>query len=463
MGAVRKAYTSLFFVGVFFLPFNSHEGFPFLGEFSRESAFLFFTLGLVLYALEAVHVNRIVFPLKSEVFTLLMAFVVYCMVSTFLNGYSVYHNYFKYTSGINRFIRQYLVLTILSVFFLLYFYKVFLIYELKEIFLKMRKVFSITFFIMIVYSSIEVLILVFGLTGFESVIKLFEFMPFLEVRLDTTFGRISSVSFEPPFLAVYLITIAPWMFSYMMTSKGFKRFTPTLAVLLMTFLSGSRTGLIVVLFQFILFLILLLDTKEFRRYFVYLLGVVLVGVLSLIIVTKGEIIIVAKEKIETLNFKENLTKSVSNKSRFGMQYANFMVFKDNPIFGVGFGQQAYHNRKYYPDWATKDNYEFKLWYLNEDEPSFPPGYNLYIRLLAETGIVGFSLFTLILVLIMLKLFGYVKIRGKDIKIYSIILIISFVGFLLNWLQIDTFRIFGFWLCVVLFLRLQKNLKENKTV
>src|SRR5690606_2328594 len=147
--------------------------------------------------------------------TLLMAFVVYCMVSTFLNGYSVYHNYFKYTSGINRFIRQYLVLTILSVFFLLYFYKVFLIYELKEIFLKMRKVFSITFFIMIVYSSIEVLILVFGLTGFESVIKLFEFMPFLEVRLDTTFGRISSVSFEPPFLAVYLITIAPWMFSYM--------------------------------------------------------------------------------------------------------------------------------------------------------------------------------------------------------------------------------------------------------
>ena len=81
-----------------------------------------------------------------------------------------------------------------------------------------------------------------------------DYFPFTETSLDFRFRRISSVSYEPPFLDIYLITIAAWMFSYILTSKGIIKFLPTIVLFLLTFFSGSRTALIVILFQFIIFI-----------------------------------------------------------------------------------------------------------------------------------------------------------------------------------------------------------------
>ena len=69
---------------------------------------------------------------------------------------------------------------------------------------------------------------------------------------------------------------------------------------------------------------------------------------------------------------------------------------------MGFGQQAYKARPKYPKWATENNYEFRLWYLNDKVKSFPPGYNLYTRLLAETGIIGFFIFSFLLGLLIFQ-------------------------------------------------------------
>ena len=73
-----------------------------------------------------------------------------------------------------------------------------------------------------------------------------------------------------------------------------------------------------------------------------------------------------EDKIETLNFKKNLGKSISNRSRFGIQYTSLLIFAENPFFGVGFGQQGFHAKDKYPEWVTKNNYEFDLFYLNEE-------------------------------------------------------------------------------------------------
>jgi O-antigen ligase len=154
--------------------------------------------------------------------------------------------------------------------------------------------------------------------------------------------------------------------------------------------------------------------------------------------------------------------SISNKSRFGIQYASLLVFLESPIYGVGFGQQAYHAKEKYPKWATYKNYEFKEYYLNESDKSFPPGFNMFTRLLAETGIVGFLIFLSFIFLIFYQCKKLIESRKDIEKIIPIVLLVSFIGFLINWLQFDSFRVFGFWICLaLLILQVQQKKIANE--
>lgn len=289
---------------------------------------------------------------------------------------------------------------------------------------------------------------------------LFDYLPFTNIYLDFKGVRISSITYEPPFLAIYLITIAGWMFSYIITTIGIKKYIPTLLVFALTFFSGSRTALIVVLLQFIIFAAIVFTVSKRLRKIINGFLIVGGGVVLILFVFNGKKITQAIEtKIESLNFKENLTSNVSNKSRLGIQYTSLLIFLENPIVGVGFGQQAFHAREKYPKWATAKNYEFSLFYLNDKVKSFPPGYNMYTRLLAETGIIGFAIFTFLMFLILYQTITSVKLRSQKEKTLSIVLLISFIGFMINWLQFDSFRMYGFWICLSILIA---QLKENKT-
>ncbi|WP_165930166.1 O-antigen ligase family protein [Flavobacterium ranwuense] len=327
--------------------------------------------------------------------------------------------------------------------------------DLKEILFKIRKAFFYSLVIASIYGFLEILVSYFGINSVFPVLKLFDYFPFLEVKI-AGLGRISSIAYEPPFLAIYLITIAGWMFSYILTEKGIWKFFPTIAILLLTFFSGSRTGLIVVFFQLFIFTTILYKDKRFKVYVVYsLIG--FFALFSVMLIFNGEKVTKAlTEKIESLDFKGNLKNNISNKSRFGMQYASLQVFKENPIVGVGFGQQTYHSRTHYPTWATKDNYEFDLIYKNKNVKSFPPGYNLYTRLLAETGIIGFLILLALIYYSIKQTKIFIKNSTGEKQILSYILLISFSGLFINWLQIDTFRIYGIWLSLAILMRLSQE-------
>ena len=159
-----------------------------------------------------------------------------------------------------------------------------------------------------------------------------------------------------------------------------------------------------------------------------------------------------EEKVESLDFLGNIKSNVSNRSRLGIQYTSLIVFTKNPIFGVGFGQQAFVARSLYPGWVKKDNYEFKIFYSNQREKSFPPGYNLYTRLLAEIGIVGFLIFAYLQILILKEARRLSKFQNKDFQILGIILLITTIGLFINWMQIDTFRIYGVWISLAILIK-----------
>lgn len=458
---LRQIYFPLFLIGIFFMPFNSWEGISFLGEFKRESSAIFFLLGFIFILIEIVYTKKVSMP-KNSILTFLILFLIWCILTILFNFPVVLDSFYKKTSGVNRFIRQFVSLLISCGVFLYFYYHSLKTLDLKEILQKIRRVLLFSFVVVSIYAFFEIVYIFSGFFPAYQVMRLFDYFPFTEFDIQSS-GRISSVTWEPPALATYLITIAGWMFSYIITSKSFYKYLPTLSILILTYYSGSRTALIVILVQLIVFLFVYLNKKQLIKLFL-LFSIVISTFIAGVFLTKPERMLhdIGK-KIESLDFKGNLKKNISNQSRFGIQYANLMVFKDHPITGAGFGQQGFHAVNYYPIWAKKDNWEFKYMYMNKNEPSFPPGYNLYVRLLAETGIIGALIFMMFIYNLFKKAYWFTK-RGKnDIKVLGVILFVSFTGYALNFMQLDTFRIYGFWLCaaIVLILVNKSNLQKNE--
>jgi len=446
---------SLFLIlsGIFFMPFNSWDGIPFLGEYYRDSCVLFFIAAFLILLFK----KKIKLPFHSPIFYILVIFFLWALLSTALNTETVSQYYFKQTSGTTRFIRQFLSLIIAAFILPITFYNCFLNFETEKLLYKIRRVIYYSFIIVIIYSIVEVLIVKFNLQFLKKpVLNLFDYFPFVDAKTDLRLGRISSVTFEPPALGTYLITIFSWMCSYIITSKSYYKHIPSIAVILLAFISGSRAAFFIILIQAIIFIAVISQSQQYSKLFTKIIVALSITISTGLIISAPKIISYLDNEIQSFKL-DNADHSLSNKSRFGIQYAMYEVFLENPIIGVGYGQQAFESRSKYPSWAKRNNWEFRLKYLNQNNKRFPPGYNLYLRLASEVGIVGVGIFLLFISYILI--WCYNNINSKN-NLLGIIIFVSIVGFLLNWLKMDTFRIYGFWICLALIFTSTKPIKNE---
>jgi|TARA_R110002020_G_scaffold133702_15_gene298360 O-antigen ligase len=467
---VKKAYQIFFILGIFFIPFNSNvpKWFGFLGEYSADTSPIFFLIGFVFLLIDQIFKGKLYFPLKSNIYLLFVFFLGVLLLTTLINLPNILQYYFKQTTGIERFIRQMISILISGFIFFYLFINVGKDYGVKKFFLLIRKIFFISFIIVFSCGMFEYLIIVHRLSFLVPIYKLYNYLPFVGVSFSQTLQRLSSVTYEPPALGTYLISISGFMFSYILTSKKKKRFLPFVLVFLLAVLCKSRTALIVVLLQTIAGIAFAYYMfYDFRKIFnKILLYSTIIGLFS-VVFYRNTIYQAISERISTLDFTKtdysDKDNSVSNKSRLGIQTAMFETFKENPIFGTGWGQQAYISRYLYPRWATKQNYEFSTKYLNKEVKSFPPGYNLYLRILTEAGIVGFLAFLLFLYSVF-KSTMYTFKKSKEQKYIAVALLICFIGLTINWFQIDSFRQYAFWLCLAMLIIYKKeiNARLNNT-
>ena len=446
---VKNIILLMFSLGIFFIPFNSWSGISFMGEFYRDSCILFFIFSLFFIITS----GSFKIPLSNLIFQLLIVFIFWCLFSFLFNINNAIDYKFKQTTGIVRFIRQYGSLIIASALIPLTFYNVLKKFDLNFSLKLIRKTILASLVIVLIYSVIEVLIVKYNMIYLKkSLLNLFDYFPFTEAKIDLRLKRISSVSFEPPALGTYLLSISAWMFSYVLTETKKWKYFPTIAVLFLAYVSGSRAAFFIVLVQLIvaiyLFVIKTVSVKN-----VYRILIIAFFSFTFVAIVYNKQISSLIEK-ELASFKiDNSKHSLSNKSRFGIQQAMFRVFVQNPVSGVGYGLQAFESSRMYPVWAKKDNWEFRLKYLNQNDKRFPPGYNLYIRILSETGVVGFLIFGLFLLHIFLWCFNNLKSKNETIVF---IIFISMIGFSLNWLKMDSFRIYFFWLCLAMIWILDAN-------
>lgn len=429
-------------LGIFFIPFNSWSGIGFLGEYYRDSCFLFFSFAFVLVLFK----RRINIPLKNLIFQFLILFILWSILATLFNAHNMADYYFKQTSGLSRFINQFGSLIIASIIIPLTFYNGFKWININKTFRLIRRVVLASLIIVLIYSIIEILIVKFNMVNLKKpLLNLFDYFPFTEAKTDMRLRRISSVTFEPPALGTYLLSISGWMFSYILTEKKNFKYLPTVIVLFLGFMSGSRAAFFAIIIQFIIASIIFLKNKNLtRNLYRVIIGFSTVSILTITYFSEP-IYNYIKKEINSFKLDDS-THSLSNKSRFGIQQAMFYVFLENPISGTGYGLQAFESRKKYPTWAKKNNWEFRLKYLNQNDKRFPPGYNMYLRILSETGLVGLLFFGLMLLQVFLWCFNNLK---SENSIIAFIILISMIGFSLNWLKMDSFRIYFFWLCLAL--------------
>jgi len=465
MRFLQKGYMFFFFLGIFFIPFNSDipEWFGFLGEYSRDSSPIFFLVAFLLLMINSLFKGKIYLPLKSTPYTFFLFFIIILCICTLINIFNIADYYFKQTSGFQRFIRQLLSVIIVGVLFFIVFLNVCKEYGAKAFFLKIRKLFLYSFVLVFVCGIIEYIIVAFNFHGLLPIFELFNYLPFVNVTLSDL-NRVSSLTYEPPALGTYLITIAPFMFSYIISEKKSYGFIPFLLVIVLALLSKSRTVLVVAFLQSLI--AIYLSYKVFPRFRIIFIKFVTIGSMIgfvVLLIFWNPVKDAVTERIQSLDITKteysSKDNSVSNKSRLGIQYAMFQVYKQNPIFGTGWGQQAFESKNHYPKWAIERNWEFSTKYLNENIKSFPPGYNMYLRILTETGIIGFLVFLLFLFFIIQKSYQAYN-SNKNLRFISITLLISFYGMFLNWLQIDSFGVYGFWLSFAILIIFNKNTNER---
>jgi len=437
-------YVSFYLIltGIFFLPFNSWNGISVLGEYYRDSCVLFFLLAFFILLFK----KKIKLPLHSPIFYSLIVFLVWAAVTTALNFETVIVNYFKQTSGVIRFLRQYFSLIMAAFILPVTFYNSFLKIDSKRVIYLIRKAIYYSFVIVIVYAIIEVLVVKFNLINLKKpVLNIFDYFPFVEAKTDLRLKRISSVTFEPPALGTYLITIFAWMCSYIITSKSYFRFLPALLVIVLAFISGSRAAFFIIVVQAFIFVFAISQSFQYNKIFSKIVLTSAIAITIGFLAFAPKILNYVDNEIQSFKLNDN-DHSLSNKSRFGIQYAMYKVFLDNPVTGTGYGQQAFDARSKYPSWAKRNNWEFRLKYLNQNNKRFPPGYNLYLRLAAETGALGLLSFLLFMCFISIWCYNNLF---KQKNLLAIIVFVSMAGFMLNWLKMDTFRIYGFWICLAL--------------
>lgn len=251
--------------------------------------------------------------------------------------------------------------------------------------------------------------------------------------------RSSGFAFEPSWLAGQLATLyLPWLFAtFIHNFKAWKNhFFSKLPVIstitnnidplntlllaasvVVLFFTYSRSGLAMVLVGVMITYLFTGKTQLLSIWRWFLLGFrreqkkqldlrklmlrVVIVIMIIGIITSAGFFLADKGYIAAFaqNNAESIVDYLQNAylgPRFAYIDAGLSAFEEHPIFGVGFGASGFWVYQNMPDWALAGNPEIAS-QLSPSTNIFPNPKNLLVRFLAETGILGFSIYLVFLI------------------------------------------------------------------
>jgi hypothetical protein len=221
-------------------------------------------------------------------------------------------------------------------------------------------------------------------------------------------NRVSGMAYEPAWLAGQIATIyLPWLFASLLTRVRVTRFKWLELILLgfallLLLATYSRGGLLTAGFALVLTL-LLAGRGELRSTWKWLfqrgtnlflrvgvIGIVLAALVGAVLFLgqKGYIARLFNSQAENL---QDFVLENSAGARAAYMVGAMGAYQQSPIAGVGMGASGFYIYNNLPDWVMTTVPEIAR-QLSPDNRLHPNPKNMYVRLLAETGLVGFFIF-----------------------------------------------------------------------
>jgi O-antigen ligase len=309
---------------------------------------------------------------------------------------------------------------------------------------------------------------------------------FFSIR-DLFTRRVTGLSYEPSFLADQLVVLylPLWLAS---VSRGYSVFSSrrsilsielgfTLWGLAIIFLAQSRIGLLTAFsllgvlglvgaWKMAGFLLCRLNNwsrktngaiaiQKHFRWIRFLLTAVLVIIMiaaMIVVIWLASQIDERVEEILEIDFLgvfEQYTQPIyalANKMAYAerlMYWVGGMrVFSQYPILGVGLGNSGFYFLETIPAYGYRLP---EIINIASGSPQFPNPKNLWIRLLAETGIIGFSLFVVWLILLALGAWALMK-KGKDLSaVIGLAGLLAILAQVFEGFSLDTFALPHLWI------------------
>lgn len=224
-------------------------------------------------------------------------------------------------------------------------------------------------------------------------------------------NRVSGMAYEPAWLAGQIATVyLPWLFAALLTRVRVTRFKWLETVLLgfailLLLATFSRGGLLTAGLALVL-TFLLVGRAELRAAWNWFrsgfwggislllrLGVVAVVIgglagAGMFLSQKGYITRLFSTQAESV---EEFIIENSAGARAAYTFGALGAYEESPITGVGLGASGFYIYDNLPDWALTTVPEIAR-QLSPENRLYPNPKNMYARLLAETGLIGFFVF-----------------------------------------------------------------------
>ena len=224
-------------------------------------------------------------------------------------------------------------------------------------------------------------------------------------------NRISGMAYEPAWLAGQIATVyLPWLFASLLTGIRVTRFK-WLEIVLLVFASllllatYSRGGLLAAVFALVL-TFLIAGRKELRAVWKWFItgfrtvgGLLLrLGILAIALGTLAGAIFFLGQKGYISRLFNTRADSIqefvianSAGARAAYMFGALGAYEESPLTGVGLGASGFYIYNHLPDWAMTTVPDIAR-QLSPDNRLYPNPKSMYVRLLAETGLVGFFSF-----------------------------------------------------------------------
>jgi O-antigen ligase len=284
--------------------------------------------------------------------------------------------------------------------------------------------------------------------------------------------RISGLALEPSWLAAQVMTVyLPWVFASVLTGYHWSK-RKWLAPISLVVCAGlilftySRSGILISAVALLLTFLFVgwgwmrqaweWLLRPFHRnnpvkvHRVWNVGTRIALISVIFIGLAGGLYVLSRNKYFARVWesdKRNLTSyfvDIYAGPRLAFAWTGWTIFEQHPWTGVGLGATGFYFYQALPDWSRFNITEISQ-LLSPDNLTYPNNKNLYIRLLAETGIVGLWLFISFYLLLLGKVFTLLRSKRKELVFVGTASLLAWFAIVALGLSQDSLAMLNIWM------------------